>query len=819
MKKVINTFLIIGFVAFLAASCSPTTGKVKPADTPAAQQPGGGSSSGTPSTPSTPSYTTVNSEDGIYSVTIRNDGLLLKANFNQPWQHFSFMVRDVTNSEWHEIIETNPKVSKSGNSGSCSVLFPFTAKDRKYEIHYIHMGNAEDEWADWTECKAKANTVTVTAIGGSGRLDVTCKSAQYWSPRRGLFLEDLDIVEPELANASKSLKVRAEKCYSENGFARWREERTYETSTIAPTIWFPKDENNDFTKYVKGSDKLFFCVQYKIVYNNVEFMQRFYGNWADWDNQNNCEIADSNWFVDYGCLDQTAPKLPRIEINSEDADNEWVALPIAAHVKEQARAWTNEYDDYPDPYYKDCTISTFSDGGTAELDIAAGQVKVRGNWTTSYAKKSLRIKFKEAHSMLGLHKGGSYKNWVLLAGYKDASLLRDAIGMKLYAEMFGGDQGYYVSDCKLVDLFINGVYWGVYLLAEQLEIQEAKTGDTTNPARINARETPKGDKEKMTGYLIEFDSYSSYEAPEEHFYIDYTLGNSENKLYDYENGNENRELKDIQSGYTIKSDIRDIGQHDFIENYMNKVWEICYKAAYKNEYLTFNNDYTELVGFTAFDENDTADEKCEKCISAIIDVNSLASMYIFNELICDPDLYLTSFFMDVDFGTNGDKRLRFEAPWDFDSTMGNKSFAISDTTGETVGGKQPQYMCEIDDMFAGACQTDVNCFDARIHGNPWMVIFINCGWFQKLVFDIWDNLDPTTTVANIEGFYNDMQTDYRAHLEFNRARWGYPESDELCNASRVAAKTSQQASAEYLKDWLWDRWFAVAAIIQGWDPN
>ena len=81
MKKVINTFLIIGFVAFLAASCSPTTGKVKPADTPAAQQPGGGSSSGTPSTPS---YTTVTSEDGIYSVTIRNDGLLLKANFNQP---------------------------------------------------------------------------------------------------------------------------------------------------------------------------------------------------------------------------------------------------------------------------------------------------------------------------------------------------------------------------------------------------------------------------------------------------------------------------------------------------------------------------------------------------------------------------------------------------------------------------------------------------------------------------------------------------------------------------------------------------------------
>ena len=810
MKKLINTFLIIGFVAFLAASCSPTTGKVKPADTPAAQQPGGGSSSGTPSTPSTPSYTTVNSEDGIYSVTIRNDGLLLKANFNQPWQHFSFMVQDVTNSEWHEIIETNPKVSRSGNSGSCSVLFPFTAKDRKYEIHYIHMGNAEDEWAAWTECKAKANTVTVTAIGGSGRLDVTCKSAQYWSPRRGLFLENLDIVEPELANASKSLRVRAEKCNSDNGFARWREERTYETTTIAPTIWFPEDENDWFTGYVKGSDKLFFCVQYKIVYNNVEFMQRFYGNWADWDNQNNCEIADSNWFVDYGCLDPNATKLPRIEINSEDADNEWVAMPIAAHVKEQARAWTNEYDSYPDPYYKDCTISTFSDGGeTAELNSVAGQVKVRGNWTTSYAKKSLRIKFDNAHSMLGLHENGSYKNWVLLACYKDASLLRDAIGMKLYKEMFR-DQKYYVSDCKLVDLFINGVYWGVYLLAEQ---QEAKRVEITEPQK-KATNTD-------IGYLIEYDSYYYSEKENEQFIIDYTLGDASNTITDY--GNE--ELLNPQAGYTIKSDINDKAQHDFIANYMNKVWEICYRAVYDKKYYKFNDfNFTdnniELVEYTPEGADD--DAKCENCISAIIDVNSLASMYIFNEMICDPDLYLTSFFMDVDFGEAGDKKLRFEAPWDFDSTMGNKSFAIEYTqniAGETIGGKNPQYMCTIDEMFAGLCQTDVNCFDDRTHANPWMVIFINCRWFQELVFDIWDNLTPATTVANIEGFYDDMQTNYGAHLEFNRARWGYPVSDELCNASRTAAQTSQQASAEYLKGWIRTRWGAVNAIIKGWDPN
>ena len=190
-------------------------------------------------------------------------------------------------------------------------------------------------------------------------------------------------------------------------------------------------------------------------------------------------------------------------------------------------------------------------------------------------------------------------------------------------------------------------------------------------------------------------------------------------------------------------------------------------------------------------------------------------MYIFNELICDPDLYLTSFFMDVDFGEAGNKLLRFEAPWDFDSTMGNKSFAIATTDGETIGGKQPQNMCTIGDIFAGACQTDVNCQDARIHANPWMVVFKKCGWFKDLVIERWFELGDLHVSTTIESYYNNILNNYGAHLEFNRARWGYPESDELCNASREAAQKSQQASAEYLKDWLFARWDAVSYFILG----
>jgi hypothetical protein len=45
--------------------------------------------------------------------------------------------------------------------------------------------------------------------------------------------------------------------------------------------------------------------------------------------------------------------------------------------------------------------------------IGSGQVKVRGNWTTDYPKKSLRIKFDDKQKMFGLNSDGEFKNWVL----------------------------------------------------------------------------------------------------------------------------------------------------------------------------------------------------------------------------------------------------------------------------------------------------------------------------------------------------------------------------------------------------------------------
>lgn len=473
--------------------------------------------------------------------------------------------------------------------------------------------------------------------------------------------------------------------------------------------------------------------------------------------------------------------LIKIVSTQNGGSNAFITEPVAAHVKEAQQSWFDFSNvDKPDPYYEKCEITV--DGATY-----AGQVKVRGNWTTNYPKKSLRIKLDKKQNILGLNNGNKFKNWVLLACYKDSSFLRDAAAFTMFKAMF---PSYYSSDCRLVEVEANGEYLGVYLLAEQQEIKKDRI-DLTEPSDEDPNAT-------NIGYLIEFDSYYYTEKPEEQFEIDY-IGKIEDS--------EGTKLRNLQAGYTIKSDINDKAQHDFIAGYMNKVWEICYRAAYKKTYYRFNSSY-ELEKYTPEGAND--DAKAQNCIAQVLDLESLANMYIFNELICDPDLYLTSFFMTVDLGEGKDHRVRFEAPWDSDSAMGNKRFCAN--SPDNFNG-------DIKTSFAGRGQPDVNgSFGEGKRGNPWMVVFVKSGWFKKLVKEQWKKLDTKKVLAQVNKLIDENSSaSYQAVYELTRSKWGIAQNgamDELCEASRKAALSSQAESAAYLKKWISDRFKAVENIIK-----
>ena len=80
-------------------------------------------------------------------------------------------------------------------------------------------------------------------------------------------------------------------------------------------------------------------------------------------------------------------------------------------------------------------------------------------------------------------------------------------GIKIFSK-----DGYYVSDAELVEVIINGQYWGVYLLAEQQQI---------NKDRVDITEAAEGYTGTDIGYFLEFDGYFWTEDPLQQFTIDY----------------------------------------------------------------------------------------------------------------------------------------------------------------------------------------------------------------------------------------------------------------------------------------------------------
>ncbi len=485
--------------------------------------------------------------------------------------------------------------------------------------------------------------------------------------------------------------------------------------------------------------------------------------------------------------DETMDEIPVLSIetvNQESNKMDFVSKPVAKHVAEAIASWTPDYVMPPEPYYEDCTITLTDADEKVVLDKVEAEVKVRGNWTTSYDKKPLRIKFKEKQNLLGLNEGENFKNWVLLAEYKDASMLRNKTALTVAGEILGED-GLYASDVELVEVVINGEYWGVYLLAEQQEIKKGRIEITEGEDDYTGTDI---------GYFLEFDGYYMNEDPLQRFQISYA-DNAALVPFDGEGGN-GRTMKCLSDpvygykkdiGITIKSDIYSQAQNDFIASYIDNVYEIMYYAAYRDEAYVFNEDFTEIS------KTDKINPK--EAVEQVIDVQSLVDIYILNELFCDADVYYSSFFMTVDFGPKGNKKLTFQAPWDFDSGLGNKERCL-DGTGFYAANIVP----DVDGGPNGGGYYETI--------NPWLAVLIYEDYVQ-------DAIKKTWTEAYDAGVFNRAyamiaEDKIRCQKAFTRNynKWNNiinnaPFVNEL--SPLAAACTNQQEAADFLMEWLQSR--------------
>lgn len=146
--------------------------------------------------------------------------------------------------------------------------------------------------------------------------------------------------------------------------------------------------------------------------------------------------------------------------------------------------WATHYvsvDENPDKY---CSMS----------------IRGRGNATWGYTKKPYQIKFENDVNLLGM---GYSDTYILLANYRDGAGTRSKVALDLAAAM-GID---FSSQSRLVDLFMNGEYLGMYQLTEKVE------------AGVNRVEI-----DHTEDVLYEADNYATKEG-EFGFQTDYTNAN------------------------------------------------------------------------------------------------------------------------------------------------------------------------------------------------------------------------------------------------------------------------------------------------------
>lgn len=350
--------------------------------------------------------------------------------------------------------------------------------------------------------------------------------------------------------------------------------------------------------------------------------------------------------------------------------------------------------------YSSCVIDVFNCPEEQELREGSAGIRVRGNSSGYYGDVEkikanpvpYRIKFDKKTNLLGLNGGAKCKNWVLLkAGY---DLIRNDLAFRFGRAILG--EHAFCSDSALVHVYVNQVYQGVYTLCEQCQ---------ANEYRVDVTEPDEDYTGVDIGYYMVIDNNPE---PPCSFQVDY----GKHRVTDLEGVR--REF--VATAYTVKSDVNTAGQVDFICQYINNVFEIVYQACESGCFYTLDEN-CELAPASF--------SSAEEAVSDVLDVESVADMYLLYEIMHDYDVGEGSFYMCVDF-SEGSRcpRLQFTSPWDFNWTCEGRTdryWAGSFSEAEFIGRNGDR-------------------------SNPWFIVLIKQDWFRSLVTARWTALSEQSAV-------------------------------------------------------------------------
>ena len=387
-----------------------------------------------------------------------------------------------------------------------------------------------------------------------------------------------------------------------------------------------------------------------------------------------------------------------------------------------------------------------------EFSNVAGTMKVRGNQTAGWRKKGFRIKFAKKRNVMGLNDGNQYKKWILLADAKDTTLIRTAAGMYISKMICQDDSNVWVSEYTPVTVYLNDQYWGFYYLAEQKEVDNG---------RIDLPAVDSSYKGTDIGYCFELDYYADGKNGDVSerakgidgdptFRVKYTpemlqgrpsgpLAPGQIDTYTMlsditdstATGNQHTEAE-----YNGNTKISNSAQLSFIRDKVEKLYQVLYYAT-KNQAKEINSA-GELVN---------SSKTVEQVMRQHFDINAWVDGFIINAFSCPPDLGYSSFYMAYDNSPTGDKKLRFECPWDFDSNFGNRLNFI--TNADQI---------YVDNTY-----------------NTWIYMLSKLTFFMNAVKTKWNTLRNNRVFEGLLSMIKNSYTNYDGEIKRNHYRW--PEND------------------------------------------
>lgn len=276
--------------------------------------------------------------------------------------------------------------------------------------------------------------------------------------------------------------------------------------------------------------------------------------------------------------------------------------------------------------------------GAVSYDNALEYIKGRGNTTwRNIEKKPYNIKLTKKTALLGMDKS---KKWCLLANGQEHSMIRNRFAYDLANEVGIN----FAPESYFLDLYANGEYLGTYQLTEKVDL-----GDN-NLVKIKDLQSETEDLVAANTGVSDLDTYPRYNSNNRKGYnipynpdditggylIEYVAGNEEPSCFATKKG----QAVDVKSPEFCSAE-----QINYIADFVQDMEDAIYSST---GYNSKGKHYTEYI-----------------------DEESVALMYLLQELTVNIDGGISSCFFYKESDVSGDGKIHAGPCWDFDVAMGN----------------------------------------------------------------------------------------------------------------------------------------------------